>query len=115
MVGDGLNDSGALNQSDTGVAVTDNTSNFTPGSDAILNVSSINQLPAFLKLSKKTVQTVYMSYTLSILYNLVGFTFALTGNLSPVIAAILMPLSSISVVVFTILKTTINGQTLKLK
>lgn len=115
MAGDGLNDSGALLQSDVGIAVSDNTANFTPGSDAILLADKLTMLPDFISLAKKSVETAYFSYGLSILYNLIGFGFAFTGNLSPVVAAILMPISSISVVLFAVLRVTLFGQKLKVK
>ncbi|SHF26187.1 Cu+-exporting ATPase [Cnuella takakiae] len=103
MLGDGLNDAGALRQSDVGVAVSENTSQFTPASDAILdsaNVGKLHQLLSFAKAGKKIVTG---SFILSILYNCVGLSFATTANLSPMVAAILMPASSISIIVFTAL------------
>jgi len=45
-------------------------------------------------------------------YNIIGLYFAVTGQLMPVIAAILMPLSSISIVVFTTISTNILGKKL---
>lgn len=102
MVGDGLNDAGALKQSDVGIAVTDKTSNFTPGSDGILVAKNIDKIPEILTMSRRSLRTVYISFIISFLYNLIGFSIAVQGILSPVIAAVLMPVSSISVVVFTV-------------
>ncbi len=101
MVGDGLNDAGALQQSDVGVAVSENINVFSPACDAILDAEKLPQLGAYLKASAHAVTVIKASFVLSFLYNLVGLYFAVTGALSPVIAAILMPLSSISVVLFT--------------
>ncbi|MEC7770775.1 MAG: heavy metal translocating P-type ATPase metal-binding domain-containing protein [Bacteroidota bacterium] len=114
MVGDGLNDAGALAQSDVGLAVSENINVFSPACDGILDASKLRMLPKFIKLSKKSVRIIKMSFLLSLCYNVVGLYFAVTGQLQPVIAAILMPLSSISIVVFTTLATNYLGKKLKI-
>lgn len=101
MIGDGLNDAGALWQSDVGVAVTDEISAFSPACDAILNASQFGQLDRFVGFASTSMNVVLGSIALSIIYNFVGLWFAVQGDLSPILAAILMPLSSISVVVFS--------------
>ena len=105
MIGDGLNDAGALKQSNLGVAVTDNVNNFSPGSDAILDGRSFKKLPAFLRFAKDTVKVIHCSFLISLTYNLIGLSYAITGNLSPLIAAILMPLSTVTIISFTSLAT----------
>lgn len=105
MVGDGLNDAGALAQSDVGVAVTEDTNNFSPACDAILEASDIQKLYKFIKFSKTSIKIILISFLISFIYNLVGLSFAVMGLLSPIVAAILMPVSSISVVVFATLST----------
>jgi len=114
MVGDGLNDSGALKESDVGIAVTDDTSIFTPASDGILKGDILPRFPQFLKLSRASKHIVIASFVLSFLYNLVGLSFAVSGYLTPLTAAILMPLSSITVVVFSTLSVNIVGKRLNL-
>ncbi len=113
MVGDGLNDAGALAQSDVGIAISEDINIFSPACDAILDASVFSKLEKFLKLSEKGISVVRWSFFLSLCYNLVGLGFAVSGNLMPVVAAILMPLSSISVVVFTTLSTQWMARTLK--
>ncbi len=114
MVGDGLNDAGALAQSDVGLAVSENINVFSPACDGILDASKLRMLPKFIKLSQKSIGIIKMSFLLSLCYNVVGLYFAVTGQLQPVIAAILMPLSSISIVVFTTLATNYLGKELKI-
>lgn len=105
MVGDGLNDAGALKSADVGISVSNDSSSFTPGSDAIITGNRLMYLDSFLSFIKSTRKIVIISFTLSFLYNIVGLSFAVTGNLSPIVAAILMPLSSISIIIFTTLST----------
>ena len=100
MVGDGLNDSGALRQSDVGVAVIESISAFSPASDIILAADMVPQLHEVLKFSKRAVNIVRLSFLISSAYNLVGISIAARGLLSPVVCAILMPLSSVTVVAF---------------
>jgi len=100
MVGDGLNDAGALRQSDVGVAVVEQIGAFSPASDVILEASQVGRLPALLRFARLAVGVVYVSFGLSVIYNGVGISFAARGVLSPLVAAVLMPLSSVSVVAF---------------
>ncbi len=100
MIGDGLNDAGALKEAYAGISLADDVYHFSPASDAIIEAKSFNRLVDFLYLSKRALSIVRMSFFISITYNVIGLAFAIRGVLSPVIAAILMPLSSVTVVVF---------------
>jgi len=113
MVGDGLNDAGALMSSSIGVAVTEDISYFTVGSDAIVLGSALKKLPQFFKVARDMRNIIWWSFVISILYNIVGLTFAVQGELNPIIAAILMPSSSISIVLFTWLSSLISARKLK--
>ena len=75
MVGDGLNDSGALKMSSVGVAVADDVYQFSPSSDAIISADKLGLLPQFLSFSKSTMVIVYMAIGISFLYNTVRNNF----------------------------------------
>lgn len=107
MIGDGLNDAGALKQSEVGIAVSDDTNNFSPACDAILDGSSITLLPAFIKLAKAGKKVIIATFIISLTYNIIGLSFAVQGILSPVIAAILMPISSVTIVLLATISTTV--------
>ena len=113
MIGDGLNDAGALAQSDVGISLSENINVFSPACDAILDATKFKNIAIYLQQSKKAIQIIKYSFVLSLCYNAVGLYFAVTGQLEPVIAAILMPLSSITIVVFTTIMTNLLGKKLK--
>ncbi|MFI0490839.1 heavy metal translocating P-type ATPase [Flavobacterium sp.] len=113
MVGDGLNDAGALAQSNIGISISENVNVFSPACDAILDAGEFKRLDYFLKLSKKAITTIKMSFTLSLLYNVVGLSFAITGNLLPLVAAIIMPLSTVTIVSFVTVMSSFYSKKLK--
>ncbi len=112
MLGDGLNDAGALQQSQVGISVVDDVYAFSPASDGILSGSKLADLAAYINFAVYNKRVVKWSYAFSLFYNIIGMIFALSGSLTPLVAAILMPLSSISVVILVTLLTNLRGRKL---
>ncbi len=110
MTGDGLNDAGALMQADVALTIADKVYHFSPASDAVLEADKFKQLAKFVKFTKTSLNIVKISFAISFLYNIIGIAFAITGNLSPIVAAILMPISSVSVVAFATFVTRFMGR-----
>jgi Cu+-exporting ATPase len=102
MIGDGLNDAGAFAKSDVSVSLCEDLSKFTPASSVIMDSSQFSKLPDFLKFTKDTMKIIFASYVISVAYNLTGITLAFKSEITPLMAAVLMPLASVTVVVFTI-------------
>ncbi len=98
MIGDGLNDAGALQVADSGMAVSEDIHRFSPACDSIISAKSLDKLPAILEFSKWVRSVIIIAMIISLLYNVVGLSFAVAGQLTPLISAILMPISSISAV-----------------
>ncbi|MBZ4191057.1 heavy metal translocating P-type ATPase [Niabella beijingensis] len=113
MAGDGLNDGAALRRADMGIAVMEGGNSFTPASDAIIRAPALTQLDALLRFAAKAGMVIRISFMYSVIYNVIGLFFALQGKLTPVVAAILMPASSVSIILLTFFMTEWYGRKLK--
>jgi Cu+-exporting ATPase len=109
MTGDGLNDSGAFMSSNVALSLADDIYHFSPAGDAILEAKKFASFHKYIRFARKSLTIVKQSFLISFFYNSIGLVFAITGNLSPVVAAILMPVSSVTVVAFTTLSTKLAG------
>lgn len=110
MTGDGLNDAGALMQADVALTVADKAYHFSPASDAVLEAGEFARLARFIGFTKTSLNIVKLSFLISFFYNVIGVSIALLGLLTPVVAAILMPISSVSVVAFATFVTRLTGR-----
>lgn len=101
MIGDGLNDAGALQQSNVGITLADDVNNFTPACDAIFNAEKLSSFARLIEMARTGGHIITVSFIISILYNFVGLWFSMRGMMKPVTAAILMPCSTLSIVIIS--------------
>src|SRR5690554_7277192 len=71
MVGDGLNDAGALKQSDVGIAISENTNVFSPACDGIMEASRFQQFADYISVAKKGSKIINYAFLFSLFYNLI--------------------------------------------
>ena len=113
MVGDGLNDAGALREAYVGVSIAEDVNAFSPACDAIIGGDRFKDLSRFIAFAKSSKNIVIVSFIISFLYNIFGLSFAVQGQLSPVFAAILLPISSVTVVGFVSLAVWIKSRKIR--
>jgi Cu2+-exporting ATPase len=99
MVGDGVNDLAALAAADVGVAVRNGAQASHHVADVCLAARGIRPLERFLAGSRSTMRTIKANLLISVGYNIVGGALAFLGLVNPLVAAVIMPLSGLTVLV----------------
>jgi Cu2+-exporting ATPase/Cu+-exporting ATPase len=105
MVGDGANDAMALSRSFVGVAVMGAMDISMRAADIYLSTPGITPVADLIVISKETMKVINRNLVLSLLYNSLSVYAAFSGMISPLVAAIIMPVSSLTVLASTLLGT----------
>jgi Cu2+-exporting ATPase len=103
MIGDGLNDAPAMKQSDISVGLRGGIEATIEVASLYISSGSLADLLDLLKASKKTISVIQNNITYAIAYNIVGGSLAVSGYVNPIVAAILMPLSSLTIISYSLL------------
>lgn len=102
MVGDGANDAMALDAASVGVAVKGSMDISLKAADVYLTSPGISKIVNLIEVSQETMSLIIRNLTFSVIYNIIGGILSVMGVISPLWAAVIMPLSSLTVLFSTI-------------
>ena len=98
MIGNGINDSLAMSGSKLGIAVNDSSEMAKASSDIVLLGDDLSSISDSIRLSRSCRKTLLACFLFSFTFNFIGISLAFMGLLKPVVAAVLMPISSLVVI-----------------
>jgi Cu2+-exporting ATPase len=110
MVGDGVNDAAAIGRATVGIGVSGGAEASLAAADVFLTRPGLGSLVSLVEGSRRTLRVIRRNIVFSIAYNLIGAGLAMAGVINPLLAAILMPASSLTVVLASWKSTTFQGE-----